>query len=183
MDLHKAACVLSSLRSRVKIHEFMMYWDTTLTYATDNTFRWRILSSQQPGKVDTIQSLRLHIKQGKENKILNHCSVRKCHPSCVWKQAGVLSWKIACSHETTVCKAQTQECQIKIAALILAFSYVWSACLHNLNNIHLTQLCVRNIWKALGSGALDFTEHCSSPPEFSSPVIFLPAHTSFAALY
>lgn len=30
---------------------------------------------------------------------------------------------------------------------------------------------------------MDFTEHCSSPPEFASPVNLLPAHTSFAAQY
>lgn len=73
-----------------------------------------------------------------------------------------------------------ENAKLRLQPLILAFSSVWSACRCNLNNILLTQLCVRNIWKALGSGALDFTEHCSSPPESSSPVTLLPAHTGFA---
>lgn len=159
---------------------FVMYWDTGLT-CHRFALRQRILNSQQPVEADTTQSLKIHIRQGRGNKILNHCSVRKCHSSCIQREAGVLSWKIVL--KPLLCNAQTPECQIKIAALILAFSSVWSACLCNLNNILLTQLCVRNIWKALGSGALDFTEHCSSPPEFSSLVILLPAHTGSAALY
>lgn len=70
MDLYKVACVLSSHRSSVKIHELhdvLIYWPN-MPQITPWDKESSILSSLW--KTDTIQSLKVHIKQGKGNKIL-----------------------------------------------------------------------------------------------------------------